>query len=66
VETGNRSALRQALRTYRPYGETPIGFALQEAAEDLGDEGRRTVVLVSDGEPTCDPDPCEVARDLSE
>jgi Ca-activated chloride channel family protein len=65
VETGNRDSLRSAVASYRPYGETPIGYALQEAGRDLGNEGKRTIVLVSDGEPTCAPDPCKVARDLA-
>lgn len=65
VETGNRDDLRAAIDDYEPYGETPIGYALQQAGQDLGDEGRRSIVLVSDGEPTCDPDPCEVAKELS-
>lgn len=63
--TDNRDELRAAVADYKPYGETPIGHALREAAEDLGDEGRRTIVLVSDGEPTCDPDPCKVAARLT-
>ncbi|MEV7397247.1 VWA domain-containing protein [Aeromicrobium sp. NPDC092404] len=62
----NRDELRKAVSTYKPYGETPIGYALQQAGKDLGGEGQRTIVLVSDGEPTCDPDPCKVAKDLSE
>ncbi|WP_311208847.1 MULTISPECIES: VWA domain-containing protein [unclassified Aeromicrobium] len=66
VETGNRDDLRAAIDDYEPYGETPIGYALQQAGQDLGDEGRRSIVLVSDGEPTCDPDPCEVAAELTE
>ncbi|MGI8902043.1 MAG: vWA domain-containing protein [Nocardioides sp.] len=66
VGSGNRDQLRSAVSSYRPFGETPIGYALQEAGKDLGGEGKRTIVLVSDGEPTCDPDPCKVARDLSE
>jgi Ca-activated chloride channel family protein len=65
VETGNRDALRAAISGYKPYGETPIGYALQEAGKDLGNEGKRNIVLVSDGEPTCAPDPCQVARDLA-
>lgn len=65
VQTGNRDALRTATSRFEPYGETPIGYALQEAGKDLGDEGKRTIVLVSDGEPTRAPEPCEVARDLS-
>ncbi|WP_122817998.1 vWA domain-containing protein [Nocardioides pantholopis] len=62
--TGNRDALRAAVGAYEPYGETPIPHALTEAAKDLGDEGARSIVLVSDGESTCDPDPCRVAAEL--
>jgi len=65
VDTGNRSQMRAAVRGFKPFGETPIGNALLAAAEDLGSEGPRTVVLVSDGEATCAPDPCEVAADLA-
>lgn len=60
----DREALRDAVADYAPYGETPIGNALLGAAEDLGDTGERTIVLLSDGEPTCAPDPCAVARRL--
>lgn len=60
----NRGDLRRAIDAYTPRGETPTGFALQQAGKDLGTEGRRNIVLVSDGEPTCPPAPCEVARDL--
>ncbi len=66
VESDNRDALRAAIEEYTPFGSTPTGYALQQAGADLGDEGRRTIVLVSDGEPTCAPDPCEVAEQLSQ
>lgn len=65
VGTGNQAQLNAAIDTYKPYGETPIGYALQEAAKDLGSEGQRSIVLVSDGKPTCEPNPCEVARQLT-
>lgn len=65
VGTDNRDDLTAAIGDYAPYGETPIGYALQEAGKDLGPEGQRSIVLVSDGEPTCDPDPCVVAEQLS-
>ncbi|MEV6281338.1 VWA domain-containing protein [Kribbella sp. NPDC051770] len=65
IGTGNRPALRTAIAKYTPYGETPIGYALQEAAKDLGAEGKRTIVLVSDGEATCAPEPCAVARAIA-
>lgn len=63
-DTDNRTELRDAVAAYEPYGETPIAHALQQAARDLGGEGARSIVLVSDGIATCDPDPCVVARDL--
>ncbi len=63
--TANRPELQDAVDTYKPYGETPTGYALQQAAKDLGEDGQRTIVLVSDGESTCSPDPCAVAEDLA-
>jgi Ca-activated chloride channel family protein len=62
----DRPALRQALGKARPLGNTPIAYSLREAAQDLSDEGSRTIVLVSDGEESCNGDPCKVARDLSQ
>ncbi|RIX28372.1 vWA domain-containing protein [Amnibacterium setariae] len=63
--TGNRPALDAAVDRVKPFGETPIGYALQQAGKDLGATGQRTIVLVSDGEPTCAPDPCPVAASLA-
>ncbi|MCQ3998362.1 VWA domain-containing protein [Aeromicrobium sp. 636] len=63
--TDNREDLRRAVADYEPVGWTPTSHALREAAKDLGDSGQRTIVLVSDGEPTCDPDPCVVAREIA-
>ena len=64
----DRSALKKAVTDYKPYGDTPIGAALEGAAKDLGpaaDGEPRTIVLLSDGEPNCKPDPCQVARKLT-
>lgn len=67
IGTGNTGALSAAVEDYRPFGgETPIGHALREAGRDLGSEGPRSILLVSDGLSTCDPDPCEVAEDLTD
>lgn len=65
VAKADKGALRDAIAAYEPYGETPIAYALQQAASDLGGEGPRTILLVSDGEATCDPDPCVVAEQLA-
>ena len=63
--TDNRDDLRRAVADYEPVGWTPTSHALREAAKDLGTTGQRTIVLVADGEPTCDPDPCVVAREIA-
>lgn len=65
IGTDNRAALRREIATYKPYGETPISYSLKQAAKDLGENGARTIVLVSDGEETCDVDPCVTAANLA-
>ena len=66
IGSGNSDALHTAVEDYSPTGETPIAHALTEAAKDLGDSGNRTILLVSDGIATCDPDPCDVAEQLTQ
>jgi hypothetical protein len=62
----SQGGAEEKIRSFRARGRTPIAFALQEAAKDLGDSGSRTIVLVSDGKDTCQPpSPCEVAREVS-
>ncbi len=63
----DRTEAKTAVATLAPTGWTPIGPALQKAAGDLeGGNGSRRIVLISDGEDTCQPlDPCEVARSIA-
>ncbi|MFF4754565.1 VWA domain-containing protein [Streptomyces sp. NPDC002514] len=63
----NRTDAKTAVATLAPTGWTPIGPALLKAATDLdGGSGTRRIVLISDGEDTCQPlDPCEVAREIA-
>lgn len=65
VGADNRAELKRAIGRYQPAGETPIAYSLRKAAVDLGGEGQRTILLVSDGEETCHPDPCDVAREIA-
>lgn len=67
VGTLNRTEAKAAVATLTPTGWTPIGPALLKAADDLnGGDGTRRIVLISDGEDTCQPlDPCEVAREIA-
>lgn len=63
----DRTDAKTAVATLSPTGWTPIGPALLKAADDLnGGNGTRRIVLISDGEDTCQPlDPCEVAREIA-
>jgi Ca-activated chloride channel family protein len=67
VGTLDRTEAKTAVATLTPTGWTPIGPALLKAADDLdGGNGTRRIVLISDGEDTCQPlDPCEVAREIA-
>ncbi|WP_405864858.1 VWA domain-containing protein [Streptomyces sp. NBC_01515] len=67
VGTLNRTEAKAAVATLQPTGWTPIGPALLKAADDLnGGDATRRIVLISDGEDTCQPlDPCEVAREIA-
>ncbi len=58
-------AVREAVKSLRFLGMTPLSAALRKAAEALRyTEGPATVVLVTDGIETCDADPCATAAEL--
>ncbi len=62
----NRDPIRAAVSGLRPTGQTPIAFALDEAASDFGSlQSDRAVVLVTDGIESCGGDPARAARDLA-
>jgi Ca-activated chloride channel homolog len=64
VGPADTAGLKRAIGGYQPAGETPIAYSLGKAAADLGPSGPRTILLVSDGEESCNADPCAVARQL--
>ncbi len=57
---GNRGAIIKRIRRIIPTGMTPLTFALRQASEnDLRDvEGKKTIILITDGADTCGEDPC--------
>ena len=64
---GTRGAIADAVNAIKPKGKTPMTDAVVAAAEALRyTEERATVILVSDGIETCEPDPCAAARLLEE
>ncbi|MFG2195132.1 VWA domain-containing protein [Streptomyces sp. NPDC048639] len=66
----DRTGIKQAVADVTPKGDTPIGLSLRKAAADLPEPpnkslGRRTILLISDGEDNCGaPRPCDVAEQL--
>ncbi len=60
----DRPGLIAAIKQFQPKGETPIAYSLGEAAKDLGSDGERHIILVSDGEESCVPDPCDQIRKI--
>jgi Ca-activated chloride channel family protein len=58
----DKAATEEALDRFKPLGYTPIALSLRRAADDLPTTGRRTIILVSDGQETCGEPPCDVAR----
>jgi len=61
------ASMSAVIRSLTPYGDTPTADALRAAAADLMTAGytHGTIVLVSDGESTCSPNPCDVARQIA-
>jgi len=63
----NRESIRWAIEGLRPLGQTPIAYALNQAARDFGSlQDDRALVLVTDGIESCGGNPVQAARDLRE
>ena len=63
----SRQSLNAAIDGLKPKGQTPIAYALRQAAADFDAlDSERTLVLVTDGLESCGGDPVAAARDLYE
>ncbi len=57
--------MQKAVNALQPKGMTPITASVRMAAEQLKfSEHKATVILVSDGEETCNADPCALGAEL--
>ncbi|MCI5112068.1 MAG: VWA domain-containing protein, partial [Marivita sp.] len=64
---GTAAQISDAVNRIKPLGKTPMTDAVIAAAEALRyTEEKATVILVSDGVETCNPDPCAAMRLLEE
>ena len=67
VSTIDRDNILQKINNINPKGKTPISQSLRMAADTLRyTEDNATVILVSDGEETCNVDPCVVSKELEQ
>jgi len=66
--TGEQIALlKEEVNTLTAEGDTGIGYALNLAAQDFeGLKGSNEIILITDGENKCGPDPCEVVATILE
>lgn len=67
VQGVNKQLLREQANAWQPTGWTPLTLALQKAGEDLkpGENMKNVIIMVTDGEETCDGDPCALAQALA-
>jgi hypothetical protein len=63
---GNRRSIIEKARNLKPYGLTPLEYALRQAAEDdfAGVQGSKTLILITDGADTCNGNPCRFIQEL--
>jgi Ca-activated chloride channel family protein len=65
AEGFDAAAIRKQVNALTPKGMTPISASVRMAAEQLKfTEHKATVILVSDGEETCNADPCALGTEL--
>ncbi|MCK5544857.1 MAG: VWA domain-containing protein, partial [Desulfobulbaceae bacterium] len=61
----NKQAMIAQVQDLNPKGKTPISRSVRLTAERIKHlEDETTIILVSDGKETCDPDPCGLVKDL--
>lgn len=62
---GTKPAILKAVDQMRFLGKTPLSAAVQQAAQALRySEEKATVILITDGEETCQADPCALGTAL--
>ena len=67
VSPVDKDSILQAVNTLQPKGKTPLSDAVRLAAKELKyTEDKATVILISDGKETCEANPCELGKSLSD
>lgn len=63
-----REPILALVESLEPRGVTPIAYSLTLAGEDFAayPDGQNVIVLITDGQESCQGDPCAVSRDLQQ
>lgn len=63
---GNENLIKSKLKSVQPRGITPIALSLEKCERDFSSDknSRNIVILITDGEESCEGDPCAVSRAL--
>ncbi|MDQ3413045.1 MAG: VWA domain-containing protein [Chloroflexota bacterium] len=67
IASVDKAALVRQVETMAPTGWTPLALSLEAAAADFapgGESVTNAIIMVTDGEETCDGDPCALAGAL--
>lgn len=58
--------IKTRLKSIRPLGNTPIAYSMSQAATDFPRDpfSRNILILITDGQESCDGDPCQVSFQL--
>lgn len=63
--SNNRLEMEEIIQSLRPSGKSPIGYALDQAGKDLVNlEGKKYIILISDGIDNGEIDPVKKVQDL--
>lgn len=65
IESIDKTALKRTIGNTVADGGTPLAYALEQSAADFSTRGRKRILLVSDGEESCDGDPVAAAQRLA-
>ncbi|MGI3783737.1 MAG: VWA domain-containing protein [Janthinobacterium lividum] len=61
----DQNRMDAAVDSFKAQGATPIAYSMGKAVDDLGDSGKRVLILISDGQETCAKDPCPIVEKLA-
>ena len=60
----DKNKVIRTVMAIKPKGKTPISRSLRKVANELKyTEEKATIILISDGKETCDPNPCAAAKE---